>query len=82
MTSILGILVERGSWIEHHPKEQRREIDEHREILAVVRGRDPDRAADLMQRHIVSWAATYVTEGLPGGKSLLSESDPSTAAGR
>jgi DNA-binding FadR family transcriptional regulator len=71
MTSILGILTERGSWVEGRPAEQRLEIDEHREILTAVRSRDPDRAADIMQRHIVSWAAIYVTEGLPAGKSLL-----------
>ena len=63
MTSILEILMQRGRRLDDIPDYQRREIDEHREILAVVRKRDPERAVDAILRHIVQSAATYDTAG-------------------
>jgi DNA-binding FadR family transcriptional regulator len=81
MSSILGILTERGRWIDAIATQQRREIDEHREILEIVRSRDPDHAAETMRRHIVSWAASYVSEGLPLGTSLLVEPGPEAMTG-
>jgi GntR family transcriptional repressor for pyruvate dehydrogenase complex len=64
MTSILGILMQRGQQVDHIPDYQERAIKEHREILAVVRAREPDRAADMMFRHIVESAMTYGTGDL------------------
>jgi DNA-binding FadR family transcriptional regulator len=81
MSSILGILAERARWIDAIAMQQRRELDEHREILEVVRSRDPDRAAEMMRRHIVSWAESYVSEGLPLGTSLLTETGPAAMTG-
>lgn len=67
MSSILEILMRRGRKLDAIPGYQRREIDEHRAILAVVRKRDPERAAEAILRHIVESAATYDTEA-PAGK--------------
>ena len=61
MSSILEILMRRGRKFDDLPDYQRREIDEHREILAVVRRRDPARAVEAILRHIVQSAATYDT---------------------
>ncbi len=63
MSSILEILMRRGRKFDDIPDYQRREIDEHREILAVVRRRDPERAVEAILRHIVQSAATYDTTG-------------------
>jgi GntR family transcriptional regulator, transcriptional repressor for pyruvate dehydrogenase complex len=81
MSSILGLLAHRARWIDSSATQQKREIDEHREILEVVRARDPDRASEMMRRHIVSWAGIYVSEGLPGGNSLLTEPNPTELTG-
>jgi GntR family transcriptional repressor for pyruvate dehydrogenase complex len=61
MSSILEILMQRGRQIDHIPDYQKREVKEHREILSVVRSREPDRAAEMMRRHIVKSATTYDT---------------------
>src|SRR5258708_23115561 len=51
MSSILETLMRRGRKFDHIPDYQRREIDEHREILAVVRRRHPAAApAPLLRR--------------------------------
>ena len=71
MSSILEILMRRGRKVDDIPDHQRREIDEHRDILAVVRQRDPERAADLILRHIIESAATYDSEGRAGDGPLL-----------
>ncbi|MFO1058242.1 MAG: FadR/GntR family transcriptional regulator [Dongiaceae bacterium] len=68
MTSILETLMQRGRKLDAVPGYQRREIDEHRAILAVVRSRDPDRAAQAILRHIVESAATYDTEAPAGAR--------------
>jgi len=71
MSSILETLMRRGRKFDHIPDYQRREIDEHREILAVVRRRDPAAASDLILRHIVQSAATYDSDGAAGDGPLL-----------
>jgi len=71
MSSILETLMRRGRKFDHIPDFQRREIDEHREILAVVRRRDPAAASDLILRHIVQSAATYDSDGAAGDGPLL-----------
>jgi DNA-binding FadR family transcriptional regulator len=58
---MLEILMQRGRQIDHIPDYQKREVKEHREILSVVRSREPDRAAEMMRRHIVKSATTYDT---------------------
>jgi DNA-binding FadR family transcriptional regulator len=59
MTSILHVLKERGRRIDEIPHARKRELDEHREILALVRRRDPAAASELMRTHIHAWADTY-----------------------
>jgi GntR family transcriptional repressor for pyruvate dehydrogenase complex len=71
MDSILGLLMERGRRFDMIPDFQAKEIEQHREILEVVRSRDPDRAATLMLSHIVESAATFDREGVVVGKPLL-----------
>src|SRR5437879_3586704 len=71
LSSILETLMRRGRKFDHIPDFQRREIDEHREILAVVRRRDPAAASDLILRHIVQSAATYDSDGAAGDGPLL-----------
>ncbi len=71
MASILEILMQRGRRFDHLPDYQRREIDEHHAILAVVRSRDPERAAEMMLRHIVESATTYDTNGAATGRGPL-----------
>lgn len=73
MSSILGILAERARWIDGQPDEQRREIAEHRAILARVRAGDADEASRLMQQHIVSWAESYVSAAPARGESPLTD---------
>ncbi len=71
MASILEMLMQRGRRFDHIPDYQQRELDEHRAILETVRARDPDRAAEMMLRHIVESATTYDTAGLAKGERLL-----------
>ena len=74
MSSILEMLMARGRKFDHIPDYQKRELDEHRAILAVVRAREPDRAAEMMLRHIVESATTYDTQGVARGERLLTAS--------
>jgi DNA-binding FadR family transcriptional regulator len=76
MASIIEILKQRGRRFDAIPDYQQREIDEHRAIFAAASARDGDRAAELMLRHIVDWAATYDT-----GKDRI-EQRSSKGAGR
>jgi DNA-binding FadR family transcriptional regulator len=62
MSSILEMLTARGRRFDHIPDYQQRELQEHQAILAAVRAREPERAAELMLRHIVESAATYDTD--------------------
>ena len=59
MTSILELLMQRGRRFDHDPGYQAREIEEHRALLAVIRGGDAERASEMLLRHIVASAATY-----------------------
>jgi GntR family transcriptional regulator, transcriptional repressor for pyruvate dehydrogenase complex len=64
MASILEMLLKRGRRIDHIPGYRKLEVDQHRAILAIVRARDPDRAAEAMLEHIVQSATTYDTGGM------------------
>jgi len=75
MTSILELLMSRGRKLEGRPGYLAQEVREHRALLAVLRERDPDRAADAILRHIIESAATYDREGVIDGRSLI----PATA---
>lgn len=74
MSSILELLMARGRKFDHFPDYQERELEEHRAILAVVRAREPDRAAEMMLRHIVESATTCDTAGAARGEKLLAAS--------
>ena len=71
MASVLEMLMQRGRRFDHIPDYQQRELDEHRAILALVRQRDSDRAAEMMLRHIVESATTYDTARVAKGETLL-----------
>jgi GntR family transcriptional repressor for pyruvate dehydrogenase complex len=71
MTSILGILKQRGRRFDRIPDFQLRELEQHRAILDVVRTGDADRAAEMMLAHIVESAATYDADGVLDGVSPL-----------
>lgn len=71
MTSILELLMQRGRRFDHIPGYQARELAEHRALLAVLRARDPDRAADALLRHIVESATTYDAPGVVPGQPVL-----------
>ena len=71
MSSILEMLTARGRVFDHVPDYQRRELQEHQAILAVVRAHEPERAAEMMLRHIVESAATYDTDSRNTGERLL-----------
>jgi DNA-binding FadR family transcriptional regulator len=58
MASILHLMKERGRRIDDVPNARRKEIDDHRRILALVKARRPD-AADAMRHHILEWSDTY-----------------------
>ncbi len=70
MSSILEMLMARGRKFDRIPDYQQRELQEHQAILAVVRAREPERAAEMMLRHIVESAATYDTDCANPGERL------------
>jgi DNA-binding FadR family transcriptional regulator len=59
MESIMGLLEARGQWLCGGSDEARRELAEHRAILALVCARDAEGTADALARHIVDYAAFY-----------------------
>ena len=61
MESILGVLTARGRRIDGNRTYALQDLTEHRAILAVLRERDGERAAEAMLDHIVRSAATYDT---------------------
>jgi GntR family transcriptional regulator, transcriptional repressor for pyruvate dehydrogenase complex len=61
MESILGVLTARGRRIDGNRIYALQDLTEHRAILAVLRERDAERAAENMLDHIVRSAATYDT---------------------
>ena len=67
MESILGVLTARGRKIDGNRTYALQDLTEHAAILAVLRRRDGDRAAEAMLDHIVRSAATYDTHEEPEG---------------
>jgi DNA-binding FadR family transcriptional regulator len=66
MESVLGLLMARGRRTDRIPGYAQREIDEHREILGLVRLRDGERAEAAIRTHVLGSAATYDTmDGAP-----------------
>ncbi|MBX6322533.1 MAG: FadR family transcriptional regulator [Rhodospirillaceae bacterium] len=66
MESIIGLLMARGRRTDRIPGYAQREIEEHREVLRLVRLRDADRAESAIRAHVLGSAATYDTmEGAP-----------------
>ncbi|MDR3473398.1 MAG: FadR/GntR family transcriptional regulator [Devosia sp.] len=63
MASILHIMKERGRRIDDIPNARRKEIDDHRRILELVKARNPD-ASEAMRRHILEWSDTYFEPAL------------------
>jgi GntR family transcriptional regulator, transcriptional repressor for pyruvate dehydrogenase complex len=61
MESIIGLLMARGRRTDRIPGYAQIEIDEHREILGLVRLRDGDRAEAAIRAHVLGSAATYDT---------------------
>jgi len=61
MQSLLELLQARGRPFDHLPDFKARELAEHREILRLVRAREPHAAADFLLEHIVTSAAAYDT---------------------
>ena len=61
MELILGVLTARGRRIDGNRIYALQDLTEHRAILAVLRERDAERAAENMLDHIVRSAATYDT---------------------
>ena len=61
MESILGVLTARGRRTDGNRTYALQDLTEHRGILAVLRERDGERAAETMLDHIVRSAATYDT---------------------
>lgn len=61
MDLVLEILRQRGRRTDNDPDYARQAIKEHRQILDLVRLRDPDRAADALLQHIIEAATTYDT---------------------
>lgn len=61
MRSLLELLQARGRPFDHLPDFKAREVAEHREILRLIRARDPQGAADYLLEHIVASAAAYDT---------------------
>ena len=59
MDSILHLMLERGRRIDDIPNARRKEIDDHRALLSLVKARKADDAAEAMRRHIEDWANTY-----------------------
>ena len=59
MSSILDLLTSRGRTLDRMPDYLERELAEHRELLRLVRAREPDLAADYMLKHIITSATTY-----------------------
>jgi len=59
MASILHIMKERGRRIDEIPNARRKEIDDHRKILELVRARRGEAAAQAMRDHILEWSNTY-----------------------
>lgn len=64
MASILHLMQERGRRIDDIPNARRKEIDDHRRILALVKARDPS-APEAMRRHILEWSNTYFEPPAP-----------------
>lgn len=58
MASILHLMQERGRRIDDIPNARKKEIDDHRHILALVKARDAS-APEAMRRHILEWSDTY-----------------------
>jgi len=71
MTSILELLMARGRKLQDRPGYLAQEVREHRELLGLLRERDPDRAAEALLRHIIDSAATYDREGVVNGRPLI-----------
>lgn len=59
MHSILDLLTERGRRADSIPEARVRELADHRRLLEVLRGRNPDACRAAMLDHIVSWAGSY-----------------------
>ena len=51
-------MLERGRRIDDIPNARRKEIDQHRHLLALVKARDPS-APEAMRSHILEWSDTY-----------------------
>jgi GntR family transcriptional repressor for pyruvate dehydrogenase complex len=77
MSSILELLMSRGRQLDAIPGYKRRELQEHRELLRLVRSRDAERAAAFLLQHIVDSAATYARDGMTKGRPLLADVAPS-----
>lgn len=58
MESILDLLTERGKLADRLPGARSREIDEHRQLLGLIRAREAA-AREAMLAHIIAWADTY-----------------------
>ena len=57
--SILELLTQRGRKVSRIPNYARQELEEHREILDILRKRDDGRAYEKMRSHIIRAAVTY-----------------------
>lgn len=74
MAGILELLTARGRQLDGMPDYLSNELAEHRALLAAVRARDPDHAADLLLRHIVESAITY--DRAATGRPMLAHPGP------
>src|SRR5438094_9164208 len=59
MCSILDLLRARGTEVRLSDELRQLELSEHREILRLVRAKEPEAAAEFVTRHIVKWAVHY-----------------------
>jgi GntR family transcriptional regulator, transcriptional repressor for pyruvate dehydrogenase complex len=59
MASILHLMKERGRRIDDIPDARRKEIDDHRRILELIKQRNAGVAAAAMRQHILDWSGTY-----------------------
>lgn len=59
MESILDILTDRAMNADRIVGARAREIADHRMLLRLMRRREPERAAEAMREHILTWADIY-----------------------
>ena len=59
MESILELLMQRGRKVSRIPNYALQELEEHRQILDILRRRDGDTAYAVMRQHIIRAAVTY-----------------------